>query len=141
MINSIKGKNQEHAYTFELPLGILNVVVWAALCWSTCSFVSMINKRFGRDFQNAKCKLFTVLFLFSMSFLIRATWDFYIKAHPDMKVENDVVWAIIIFMLYFTTEWLPMSVVYLVHFFDFYRNLKNERTPPRDLRASQLEKQ
>ena len=67
---------------------MLNLVVWAFLMWSTCSFVSMINKRFGKDFAHAKFKLFTVLTVFSASFLIRATWDFYIKYHPDMRFEN-----------------------------------------------------
>ena len=85
-ILAMTGDSAEHSYALELPLGILNLTVWIFLCWSTCSFVSMINKRFGSDFSDAKCNLFTALALFSVSFLIRATWDLWIKWHPDMDI-------------------------------------------------------
>ena len=103
----------------------------------------MINKRFGSDFANAKCKLFVTLSLFSISFLIRASWDLWIKWHPDMDLQSNdgTTWAIILFTLYFFTEWLPLGVVYLVHFLDFYKNWQNERSPMRDENASILEKQ
>ena len=125
----------------ELPLAILNVIVWVFLTLSTCSFVRMINKRFGRDFANAKCKLFSVLTVFSLSFLIRASWDFYIQFHPDKDFPNTRVWSSILFSMYFLCEWLPLFVVYITHFCDFYRNLQNEKTPPKDLKSSMIEKQ
>ena len=88
----------------------------------------MINKRFGKEFAAAKFKLFTVLILFSASFLVRASWDIYIKFDPNMHFDNEIVWGIVLFSLYFTTEWLPLSVVYFMHFFDFYRNLQSEKS-------------
>ena len=99
----------------------------------------MINKRFGKDFANAKIKLFTVLSVFSLSFLIRASWDFYIQFNADVKFENPRVWSSILFSMYFWTEWLPLAVVFMTHFCDFYRNFQNERNPPKgndDLKAS-----
>ena len=144
MTSHIKAKKAAHPFVAELPLAILNLIVWVFLALSTCSFVNMINRRFGKDFANAKCKLFSVLTVFSLSFLIRASWDFYIQYNPDLQFSNNRVWSSILFSMYFWTEWLPLAVVLMTHFCDFYRNLQNEKNPPKDkedLKASVIMKQ
>ena len=83
-----KGDTQDKTYVSELPLAILNLIVWGFLLWSTCSFVRLINRRFGKDFKNAKLKLFSVLTVFSFSFLIRATWDLYIRFNLNMDFKS-----------------------------------------------------
>ena len=34
------------------------------------------------------------------------------------------------------TEWLPLSVVYMTHFCDFYRNMKNEKATSKEMISS-----
>ena len=58
-----------------LPIAILNIVVWGLLMISTLQFVHTINKRYRNQFNQAKCKLMLFLTLFSLSFILRGTWD------------------------------------------------------------------
>lgn len=64
----------------------MNVAVWILLSVSTCSFVQMLNKRFGEEeFSGPKCRLIIFLAVFSLSFFIRGTWDLVITIKSDLK--------------------------------------------------------
>ena len=71
------------SYFGPLYLALLNIIVWVMLGFTTCTFVRMLNKRFGEDeFSGPKCKFFTFLFVFSLSFAVRGSWDLGIIIHP-----------------------------------------------------------
>ena len=115
------------SYFGPLYLSILNIVVWLMLIITTCSLVRMLNRRFGEaEFAGPKCKFFTFLGVFSLSFFIRGTWDLGIIIHP-MSTKSEETMAIILFMLYFFTEWLPIFVIYLTHLWAFHSLVKRHR--------------
>ena len=90
------------------------------LAYTTCLFVRMLNRRFGEDeFSGPKCKFFTFLFVFSISFAIRGSWDLGILIHP-VDLRTDQEFAGVLFLLYFFTEWLPIFVIYLTHLWAFH---------------------
>ena len=48
--------NFEGSYFGPLYLAAMNLIVWIMLIWTTCSFVRMLNKRFGEtEFTGPKC--------------------------------------------------------------------------------------
>ena len=77
------------SYFGPLYLAILNIIVWILLAYTTFLFVRMLNRRFGEDeFSGPKCKFFTFLFVFSLSFAIRGLWDLGILIHPvDFRTD------------------------------------------------------
>ena len=63
-------------YFGPLELAISNIFVWILLILATCSFVSMLNKRFGEaEFTGPKRKLIIYLCVFSLSFFVRGSYD------------------------------------------------------------------
>jgi len=129
-INS--GCDFKGAYYLPKPLAYLNIIVWALLAVTTISFIIMINKRFGdKEFGAPKCKLIAFLSVFSISFFLRGTWDLVAyKFEPSKEVM-----AILIFLVYFFTEWLPIFVTYLTHYWAFKqhnlrRNSRGSETLP-----------
>jgi len=74
----------EGTYFGPLYLAVSNIIVWILLFAATCSFVRMLNKRFGeRKFSGPKCKFFIFLTVFSVSFLVRGTYDLAIFINDD----------------------------------------------------------
>ena len=108
-------------------MALLNIFVWILLFLTTCSFVRMLNKRFGeKEFAGPKCKLFFFLCVFSLSFFIRGSWDLVVTT-THLNFENEQEKAILIFFVYFLTEWLPIFVIYLTHLWAFYALIRNQR--------------
>ena len=103
--------------TIALPLAILNFVVWVMLLYATCTFVHMLNKRFGeQEFSGPKCKLRTFLSVFSLSFFVRGSWDFFTSPFIfGTPLASDATMAALIFFLYFLTEVVPIFVIYFMH--------------------------
>ncbi len=115
------------SYVMPLELAIANIVVWIVLSICTFSFVSMLNKRFGSDeFRGPKCKLLCFLSLFSLSFFVRGTWDL-VLYHWPIEFANEQDMAAVIFVVYFTTEWLPIFAIYLTHLWAFYSIHKQQK--------------
>ena len=110
----------EGNYFGPFYLAICNIIVWIMLGGTTFTFVRMLNKRFGEaEFSGPKCKFFTFLSVFSLSFAIRGTWDLGIYFDP-IDIDSKTDYAIILFVLYFITEWIPIFVIYLTHLWAFH---------------------
>lgn len=74
------------SYFGPIYLSIANLFVWFLLALTTCSFVSMLNKRFGEEhFRTHKCKLILFLSVFSLSFFVRGTYDLVITVRTPKK--------------------------------------------------------
>ena len=77
-------------------------------------FFRMINLRFGDNrFVAAKMRLRVVIVFFSISFLIRSCWDFTIEFR-EVSVDAGLN-ALIIFLVYFFTEFMPIFTIYFMH--------------------------
>ena len=108
-------------YFAPMVLAFSNIFVWLLLALATCSFISMLNKRFGEaEFSGPKCKLYVFLSVFSLSFFVRGTWDLIIHYEPTILGESEVEMAVAIFFVYFFTECLPIFVIYLNHLLAFH---------------------
>ena len=95
---------------------------------ATCSFVSMLNKRFGEaEFSGPKCKLYIFLSVFSLSFFVRGAWDLFLHYSNVLWWDNQQNYAAMIFMVYFLTEWCPIFVIYLNHLLAFYGIIRRQR--------------
>ena len=118
IVYSVNNHTLYGTYVGPLILAISNIFVWFLLLLATCSFVSMLNKRFGEaEFTGPKCKLFAFLCVFSLSFFVRGTWDLIIHF---LEIDlNESQMAAVIFAVYFFTEWLPIFVIYLNHLLAF----------------------
>ena len=113
-------------YFAPLVLAISNILVWFLLLLATCSFVSMLNKRFGEaEFSGPKCKLFFFLSVFSLSFFVRGTWDLFIHFWDVEFSESGM--AAVIFAVYFFTEWLPIFIIYLNHLLAFLTIIRRQK--------------
>ena len=105
---------------------------------TTFTFVRMLNKRFGEaEFSGPKCKFFTFLFVFSLSFAIRGSWDLGIYIDP-IDIHSKTDYAIILFVLYFVTEWLPIFVIYLTHLWAFHALVQRHKSRSNDAKNSHL---
>ena len=100
-------------------LAILNIIAATILVGSTTTFIVMLQKRFASaEFNGPRRKLITFLSIFCLSFIVRAIWDL-LKLEPDQGVM-----AVLIFFVYFVTEFLPIFVIYIYHFWAFYEHFK-----------------
>ena len=105
-----------------------NICVWLLLSLATCSFVRMLNKRFGEaEFSGPKCKLYIFLSVFSLSFFVRGTWDLYLYYSPNDIGSNQQDYAATVFLVYFLTECCPICCIYLNHLMAFYGIIKRQR--------------
>ena len=121
-----KGHTFDGTYFAPLVLAISTIVVWFLLTLATCSFVSMLNKRFGEaEFTGPKRKLLAFLCVFSLSFFVRGTWDLFIHFW-DIEF-NESGMAAVIFAVYFLTEWLPIFVIYLNHLLAFLTIIRRQK--------------
>ena len=121
IVCTTKSCDLKGSYFGPAYLSISNIVVWVMLLISTFSFLSMLNKRFGEEeFKGPKNKLRIFLAIFSLSFLIRGTWDAVLSMYGFDLHKNERLAAALIFIVYFFTEWLPIFVIYLSHFTAFY---------------------
>ena len=89
----------------------------------------MLNHRFGEEeFAGPKRRLQFFLFVFSISFFIRGTYDLVTQLKtPKTTDKNWSAVAGMMFTLYFLTEWLPIFVIYLTHLWAFHSLLKRRR--------------
>ena len=113
--------------TIAYPLAILNILLWIILMAATLTFVRMLNMRFGeKEFSGPKCQLFIFLCVFSLSFLVRGSWDIY-TVYRDEEFENPRIDAATLFLVYFCTEVLPIFVIYLMHIRAFLAIIKRQK--------------
>ena len=114
-----KGEKEQPTYFAPLACAILNLVLWVILASATCIFVRMLNQRFGeKEFAGPKCRLFFFLSVFSLSFFVRGSYDLGLVIAGDTQ-QSDMVQALLLFLVYFLTEWLPIFVIYLTHLYAF----------------------
>jgi len=107
---------------WTVPLAISNVIVWILLAVSTCTFVVMLRRRFAEsEFSGPRRKLIGFLSVFSLSFFVRATWDLVAEA---VHMKSELSMALLVFFIYFLTEWVPIFVIYMYHFWAFYQHYK-----------------
>lgn len=112
----------KHTYLWAEPLAVLNILVWIMLSCTTITFVVMLQRRFAQaEFNGPRRKLIGFLMAFSLSFAVRASWDL-VTAHID--VERPGPMAALLVAVYFLTEWMPIFVIYLYHFWAFYEHYK-----------------
>ena len=87
----------------------------------------MLNHRFGeKEFAGPKCRLFFYLSVFSLSFFVRGTYDLVLVVSGD-DWQSERVQAMLLFLVYFLTEWLPIFVIYLTHLYAFIELRKKDR--------------
>ena len=111
----------------------MNVLVWILLIISTVTFVIMLTRRFAQaEFSGPRRKLIGFLSVFSLSFMVRAAWD--IVAH-FFEPKKQLYMALIVFMIYFITEWIPIFVIYLYHFWAFYEHYNMKYGKNNDIAA------
>ena len=111
-----------HTYLWAKPLAVLNILVWIVLSCTTITFVVMLQRRFAQaEFNGPRRKLIGFLMAFSLSFAVRATWDL---VTINIDVEKPRPMAVLLFFVYFLTEWMPIFVIYLYHFWAFYEHYK-----------------
>ena len=88
----------------------------------------MLNKRFGEDeFSGPKCRLIVFLVVFSFGFFVRGTWDLVVK-YSAFDLDDPQVMAVLIFVVYFFTEWMPIFVIYVAHTHAFFTLMERQRT-------------
>ena len=105
------------------------------LAATTCIFVRMLNQRFGeKEFAGPKCRLFFFLSVFSLSFFVRGSYDLAIVIAGNTH-QSEQVQALLLFLVYFLTEWLPIFVIYLTHLYAFIE-LRNKDKKKRKSDAS-----
>ena len=113
----------EHTYMWPMPLAVTVVIVWIVLAFTTCIFVIMLHRRYSdSSFASPRRKLIGFLSVFSLSFFVRGTWDFIISSAIHLQDETSM--AILIFFVYFVTEWVPIFVIFLYHFWAFYQHYR-----------------
>ena len=120
----------QHTYMWPRTLAVLNIIIWVVLAATTITFVVMLKRRYAAaEFASPRRKLIGFLSVFSWSFFVRGTWDLVAS-----KVKDLTPWqmAILVTFVYFFTEWFPIFIIYLYHFWAFYKHYKmktGEATP------------
>ena len=131
-------KDMSGSYFMPLGLSLLNILLWIVLVITNRSFVSMLNKRFGEaEFNGPKCKLLIFLIVFSLSFFIRGAWDLVMSIQP-IEFDNNLEKAIVIFLIYFITEWVPIFVIYSTHLWAFNTLLQREKRRAKSMDKGQV---
>jgi len=111
-------------YQFTSVIGVLNILLWTLLMFSTIKFILQIRQRFGTQYGQATWRLTFVLFIFSMAFLLRGTFDICVTVFEPSQSNlgmGDAGFAIFLSSFYFVCEVLPLLVVFLQHRKDFKR--------------------
>jgi hypothetical protein len=58
------------------------------------------------------------LVVFGLSYLVRGSFDTF--QHYYQVVDNPVFFFVMLIVIYFFCEWLPIAVIYIHHRQDFY---------------------
>lgn len=103
-------------YQFTAPIGVLNIVLWMLLMYSTLRFISQIRQRFGTQYRKAIIKLTIILVLFSVAFLFRGFFDLWVT-FVGPNIENlgmgKVGFALFVGIFYTVCEALPLLILYI----------------------------
>ena len=125
-------------YMWASTLAIINIIIWVLLAATTCTFIVMLRRRFSAaEFSSPRHKLVGFLSVFSISFFVRGTWDILTQTSLNFDSQPTGL-AVLIFFVYFVTEWVPIFVVYLYHFWAFYEHYKLKKLEKQDIRVSML---
>jgi amino acid permease len=109
---------------FTSVIGVLNILLWLLLMFSTIKFILQIRQRFGTQYSQATWKLTFVLVIFSLAFLIRGTFDIWVTlANPQQSTlgMGNEGFALFVGSFYIMCEVVPLFVVFLQHRKDFGR--------------------
>jgi small neutral amino acid transporter SnatA (MarC family) len=72
----------DKSYQFPMLIGIINVLLWAFLMYFSCTFITQLKRRFGKQYGRAIFKLTTILVIFSIAFLFRGTFNIVLHFFP-----------------------------------------------------------
>lgn len=90
----------------------------------SCSFISLLKRRFGRQYGKAIFKLTTILVIFSVAFLFRGTFNILLHFFPSKDSTlgmKNLGFALFLALFYFVCEILPLFVLFYQHRIDFIK--------------------
>ena len=112
------------SFSLVLTVGVLNCLVFALMIWSTVQLTKQWVSQFGENFQReSRLRLTSYLVVFSVSFLIRGTFD---TVQYLIKDIGQIASNISLILIYFCCEWLPLFFIFWNHMGDFRLQRKLE---------------
>ena len=105
-------------------IGLINVLLWAFLMYFSCTFITQLKRRFGKQYGRAIFKLTTILVIFSIAFLFRGTFNIVLYFFPPDNSSlgmNYIGFALFLVFFYSVCEIVPLFVLYYQHRIDFIK--------------------